>query len=70
MSHDDKAKISVYNINGELKHIIKYSGNYEGVHNISWDGTDKYGNKLPEGLYLIRIETMHYQSAEKVLLLK
>jgi hypothetical protein len=70
LSYDDEAKISVYNINGELKHIIKYSGNYEGLHNIIWDGTDKYGNKLPDGLYLIRIETRYYQSAQKVLFLK
>ena len=70
MSYDDEAKISVYNINGELKHIIKYSGNNAGVHNISWDGTDKDGNKLPDGLYLIRVETRYYQSAEKVLFLK
>ena len=70
MDYDDEARISVYNINGELKHIITYSGNYEGLHNISWDGTDKYGNRLPDGLYLIRIETKNYQSAEKVLFLK
>lgn len=70
MDYDDEARISIYNINGELKHIITYSGNYEGVHNISWDGMDKYGNRLPDGLYLIRIETKNYQSAEKVLFLK
>jgi hypothetical protein len=70
MGNNDEAKISVYNMNGELKHIIKYTGTYEGVHNINWDGTDIYGKRLPDGLYLIRIETRHYQSAEKVLLFK
>jgi uncharacterized repeat protein (TIGR02543 family) len=70
MSCNDQARISVYNINGELKHIISYSGNYEGVHNLSWDGTDNYGNRLPDGLYLIRVETRYYQTSEKVLLLK
>jgi uncharacterized repeat protein (TIGR02543 family) len=70
MGSNDEAKISVYNMNGELKHIIKYTGSYEGMHNISWDGTDIHGKRLPDGLYLIRIETRLYQSAEKVLLFK
>ncbi|UCH13968.1 MAG: CotH kinase family protein [Bacteroidales bacterium] len=70
MSYEDEARLSVYNINGELKHVITYSGSYEGTHNITWDGRDEYGNRLPDGLYLIRIETDNYQTAEKVLFLK
>jgi uncharacterized repeat protein (TIGR02543 family) len=70
MSPNEKARISIYNINGELKQILTCHGAFEGIHKISWDGTDFYGNSLPDGLYLIRIETSKYQTSRKVLLLK
>jgi hypothetical protein len=70
MGPSDRARISIYSTSGELKKILTIDGTYEGRHRISWDGTDFHGNKLADGLYLIRIETGKCRISRKVMMLK
>jgi agmatine deiminase len=47
----------VYNLQGQ---VIKILADYEfsaGTHELAWDGRDGSGNKVPQGIYLLKLKT-------------
>mgnify|MGYP001566022568 CR=1 FL=1 len=49
-------KVSVYNEKNELVTEFATSKTDKGDNDITWDGTDKFGNRLPTGKYSFKIE--------------
>jgi flagellar hook assembly protein FlgD len=41
-----------------------------GRHTVVWDGTDKTGRTVSDGLYLCRIEAGSFKQTKKLLLVK
>lgn len=62
--------LSIYNMRGQLVKILfnerKYSGNYK----IIWDGRDKSGRLMANGIYFFKLTAGRYTSTRKVVLLK
>ena len=64
----DKIKIQIFNISGRVvKEIREYDlgalriGN--NISNYSWDGTDTYGDRLANGVYLYKVQAqLHGQN--------
>lgn len=62
--------INVYTVTGKVVKTIKTTVNTPGtrVHNIEWDGTDQYGDKLANGVYMYKLsfKSATGQSASKI----
>jgi len=62
--------IKVYNSLGrEVKELYRGTGN-PGLNTISWDGTDKNGNKVSSGVYIIRIEGPGIKQRRRVVVVR
>jgi len=59
----ENIKIEIYNVKGRL--IMKLDISTE--NETQWDGRDRYGNVVCNGLYLIRIESKDVNVIKKVL---
>jgi agmatine deiminase len=57
LDESSKTNLIVYNLQGQM--VIKLSDqNYtSGKHEIQWDGKNASGNKLPSGVYLLKLAT-------------
>ena len=62
--------IKVYNTHGqEIKKLIDEEINV-GYYQISWDGKDNRGRKVPTGVYLYRIKTETYIDVKKMIMIQ
>jgi hypothetical protein len=49
-------RISVYEINGRLVRSLVSESRNAGSYSMKWDGRDSFGNPLPSGIYVCRME--------------
>ncbi|MBN1893244.1 hypothetical protein JW906_02070 [bacterium] len=49
-------RLSVFNTRGQIIRILESGRRDAGVFSADWEGTDEYGNRIPSGIYLIRLE--------------
>ncbi len=66
----EAARVLIYNMNGEAKRIYTVNAVDNEIKTITWDGTDNNGDRLPNGLYLVRIVTGSNQASKKILLMR
>jgi hypothetical protein len=64
--HFEQAKVAVYNIKGQMVQELTFDN---GSHSIQWDGRDRAGNQLANGVYLYKLLTENFESGVKRLLL-
>jgi hypothetical protein len=62
--------INVYNVKGQKVATIVNNERSAGYQNVSWDGKDSDGNKLPSGVYLYKMLSGSYSSTKKMILMK
>ncbi|MCF8388897.1 MAG: choice-of-anchor D domain-containing protein [Bacteroidales bacterium] len=61
-----RLKIDVYSLNGNIVNNL-FEGSFPaGKHQLEWDGTDKEGNKLLPGFYMIRASIGNAETTSKV----
>jgi hypothetical protein len=60
----------IYSIRGELVRTIESGPLTAGPHLRQWDGRDHNGNTVASGVYLNVVETAHFRSMQKLVLLK
>jgi hypothetical protein len=70
LSKNASVRLTVYNSMGLS--VWSQTSQYlpAGIHQITWDGTDDSKNKLPEGLYLIKIQSGEDYSSRKIIIEK
>ncbi len=61
--------LKVYNIAGQCVRTIVNAKQDAGIHEINWDGKDENGLRLPQGIYILRLETDEYTGTKKIVLL-
>lgn len=61
--------LKIYDVSGRLLRQFDYP-RIRLSDRITWDGKDKNGRELPNGVYLIRLETSVYKETKKIILLK
>lgn len=70
LPQEAKVNIKVYNIVGkeitQLLNETRFSGEYE----VTWDGRDSKGNKMPSGVYFIKMTADKFSKAIKTMLIK
>jgi hypothetical protein len=60
----------IYNVLGQ-KVTSLYNGSKEaGRHQVTWDGTNKFGQQVGTGVYFVEMKAGDYTSSHKMLLIK
>ncbi|KAA3599381.1 MAG: T9SS C-terminal target domain-containing protein [Calditrichaeota bacterium] len=70
MKKDGLAKVSVYNITGQLVKTLVSKGLAKGEHSLTWDGTDNFGQSVASGIYYYKLESGNFTDIKKMTLLK
>ena len=70
LSTVSKVQIKVYDILGKEIATLVNGEKPAGKYQITWKGTDNYGNKVSSGVYFYRIITNNFVQTKKMILLK
>ena len=62
--------IKVFNSLGQKVKTLVDRQMTPGTHHTNWDGTNDAGNVVPSGLYFYKMESSHFNSVKRMLLLK
>jgi spore coat protein A len=70
MPEAGNVRLAIYNTLGqEVKSLV--NGSYDqGAHQVTWDATDNFGNRVSSGIYIYRIESGNHVQQKKMMLLK
>jgi hypothetical protein len=49
--------LNIYNISGQLVRTLREGTQSPGLYNTSWDGRDRLGRRVPNGIYICRLNT-------------
>ncbi|KAA3606901.1 MAG: T9SS C-terminal target domain-containing protein [Calditrichaeota bacterium] len=67
---DQRVKLQVYNLNGQLvKELVNEKMN-KGSHSVNWNGTDQNGNQVSSGTYFYKLTSGTFTQTNKMILLK
>jgi len=69
LKNKTRISIEILDLMGNKVKNLFNSNLEEGKHNISWNGSNDFGNKLTSGFYLYRIEAGNHTITKKMLLL-
>ena len=67
---ESNVKILIYDILGRLTKKIIDNRQDTGFKSIQWDGTNNYGKKVSDGVYLYSIEAGNFRQTKKMILFK
>ncbi len=70
LAKDCHVKITVYNIQGQVITTLIDEFKPAGFYSIRWNATDIFGNMMPSGVYLYKIETEYFKQLKKMILMK
>lgn len=62
--------LSLYDLSGRLIRILVNRKVEEGMREMFWDGRDQFGNPVPGGLYVLRLESGDFASTRKLVRLR
>ncbi len=65
-----KLRVEVYNILGEKIKTIYYGNHPVGIFSSNWNGTDRTGNYLPNGIYFLSVEMGGERQNKKLVLMR
>jgi flagellar hook assembly protein FlgD len=67
---DDKATLAIYNNTGQEITTLTSEPKTAGDHQLIWDGRDRDGGKLPNGVYLLKCTVGDHTETQKLLLIR
>lgn len=65
-----KAKLSIYNIKGQLVKVLVEDNFTPGSYNVVWNGKDSRNQNVSSGVYFYRLETKNKVFTQRMMLLK
>jgi len=60
----------VYDLMGHKVAELVNTNMNSGFHNVSWNGTDNFGNTVSTGVYIYQLKTGNYSNTQKMLFIK
>ena len=63
-------KLSIHNLLGQTVEILVNKKQDAGSYFLHWNGTDSFGNKLPSGIYLYKLQAGYWVVTKKMMLLQ
>ncbi len=70
LSETSRVGLNVYGPSGDFIKTLMDSVQPQGIHRMTWDGTDEDGNRVSSGIYMIRLNTESFQDSRRVVLVK
>jgi len=70
VSDKSRVKIRLYDIQGRCVSNIVNELKDPGVYSVEFRGTDKYGERLPQGIYFLEMEAGKYRKVRKISLVR
>jgi len=64
------AKLSIYNIRGEVIRQLLSAVKAPGKHSLTWDGTDGRGNAVSSGIYFYKLSAGDFSETKRMVLVK
>ena len=61
--------IAVYNLKGAIVKNLLFQNQDKGTYKLMWDGTDNYGNRIGNGIYLINVRNNNNSITKKIIYL-
>ncbi len=68
--HSSYVSLKIYNISGQEIRALINGNRPPGVHEVTWNGCDKRGNKVSSGVYFYRLESDNFSQSRKMILLR
>ncbi|MFA5032467.1 MAG: FlgD immunoglobulin-like domain containing protein [bacterium] len=62
--------IKVYNLAGSVVQTLVSGEQIPGMYNMLWDGTNKQGEKVAQGIYFVRMSASEFRATKKMILMK
>ncbi|MBN2378993.1 hypothetical protein JXM67_04240 [candidate division WOR-3 bacterium] len=63
-----RAEIAVFDVSGSKVRTLTDKIYPQGTHNLTWDGRDVRGNKVSQGIFLVRMEARGFEATRKVII--
>jgi len=65
-----KARLSIYNINGQLVRVLFDERRLPGIYELGWDGRNDLGVSVPSGVYFYTLKADDFKSTKKMLIIR
>ncbi len=59
-------ELRIYNIAGQCVRTLVNANQNAGIYELNWNGNDDNGRKLPQGIYILWIETERFSKTKKI----
>jgi hypothetical protein len=63
-------KLTVHNVLGQQVKVLANKKLTAGNHTVTWDGTDRHGNRVPSGIYFYTLQAGSFNQTRKMVLAK
>jgi len=70
LAKSGQARLNIYDLLGRQVLILIDQVMAPGIHEVTWDGTDSFGNEVASGIYLYKLETVGQVRVKRMLLLR
>lgn len=70
LAEPNKVSIQIYDASGRIVKTLVNSQLTSGIYNLTWDGKDKTGNQVAQGIYFCRLVTDNATAIRKMTLVK
>lgn len=62
--------LKIYDLSGREVITLVSESKKEGIHTVSWDGKDKYGNSMRSGIYFCRLIGRDFRITKRMMIIK
>jgi hypothetical protein len=70
LASDRSTRVEVYDLRGALVRTLLQGVQPAGRYIVTWNGADNGGRRVPNGVYLVRVEAGAYHAVRKAVLVK
>ena len=70
LDHDAEVDFSVFTLGGKRVRKINLGKLSSGNQSVEWQGKDDFGNDVPSGIYVYRLQSDMHSEVRKMTLLK
>jgi flagellar hook assembly protein FlgD len=67
---DDKVKLQIFNIRGQLVRTLVNDDRRAGYHSVVWNGRDDAERTVASGIYFVHMQSGGYRQTRKLALIK
>ncbi|MCX7757298.1 MAG: T9SS type A sorting domain-containing protein, partial [candidate division WOR-3 bacterium] len=70
LSKEDEVRLRIYDASGRIVKTLVNERKGAGVYDVTWNGKDETGQKVPQGIYFYTFETSNHKSTKKLLFIR